>query len=64
VFDFSTYPNVTRWLNDMKAVDEHDTVHVVLAELGDISIEAPSMESIKNANKAALKAIKQKLNER
>ena len=64
MFDFSTYPNVTRWLNDMKAVDEHDTVHVVLAELVDISIEAPSMESIKNANKAALKAIKQKLNER
>jgi hypothetical protein len=38
----------------MARVEGHDDVHVVLAELGDISIEAPSMERIKNANKLAL----------
>jgi hypothetical protein len=47
----------------MKEVDGHDAVHVVLAELGDISVEPPSMESIKNANKAALRTLKAKLDE-
>ena len=41
----------------------HDDVHVVLAELGDISVEPPSMETIRNANKAALKALKARLAE-
>ncbi len=62
VFDFSPYPNVQRWLSQMKQVDGHDDVHVVLAELGDISVEPPSMETIKNANKNALKALKARLN--
>ncbi|MEE4283315.1 MAG: hypothetical protein V2I41_15340, partial [Pseudomonadales bacterium] len=62
VFDFSPYPNVQRWLRQMKQVDGHDDVHVVLAELGDISVEPPSMETIKNANKNALKALKARLN--
>jgi glutathione S-transferase len=54
VYDFSPYPNLGRWLTEMARVEGHDDVHVVLAELGDISIEAPSMERIKNANKLAL----------
>ena len=58
VYDFSPFPNVQRWLNDMKAVKAHDEVHVVLAELGDISQEPPSMETIKNANKSALGTLK------
>ncbi len=45
----------------MKGVDGHDDVHVVLAELGDISVEPPSMDTIKNANKAALGALKKRL---
>jgi glutathione S-transferase len=61
VFDFEPFPNVQRWLNDMKQVEGHDDVHVVLAELGDISVEPPAMEAIKNANKAALRALKGKL---
>ncbi|MDH3641269.1 MAG: glutathione S-transferase family protein [Gammaproteobacteria bacterium] len=61
VFDFEPFPNVRRWLDNMKQVDEHDTVHVVLAELGDISSEAPSMDAIKNANKRALGTLKEKL---
>ena len=62
VFDFSPYPNVQRWLSQMKQIDGHDDVHVVLAELGDISVEPPSMDTIKNANKNALKALKVRLN--
>ena len=63
VYDFEPFPNVRRWLDDMKEVDGHDAVHVVLAELGDISVEPPDMESIKNANKAALRTLKAKLDE-
>ena len=63
VYDFSEFPNVQRWLADMRQVDGHDDVHVVLAELGDISVEAPSMETIKNANKSALQALSRKIAE-
>lgn len=45
----------------MQQVDSHDDVHVVLAELGDISQEPPSMERIKTANKRALQALNRRL---
>ena len=45
----------------MKGIKAHDEVHVVLAELGDISQEPPSMETIKNANKSALGTLKASL---
>ena len=61
VYDFEPFPNVRRWLDDMKGIKAHDEVHVVLAELGDISLEPPSMETIKNANKSALGALKASL---
>ena len=61
VFDFSPYPNIRRWLDDMANIEGHDEVHVVLEELGDISIEAPSMDAIRNANKRALQTLKQKI---
>jgi hypothetical protein len=35
----------------------------VLAELGDISVEPPAMETIRNANKSALRAVNAKLEE-
>ena len=63
VFDFAPFPNVRRWLDEMKQIDGHDDVHVVLAELGDISGEPPTMEAIRNANKKALRALKAKLSE-
>ena len=63
VFDFEPFPNVQRWLDEMKRVDGHDAVHVVLAELGDISVEPPTMEAIRSANKNALRALKAKLGE-
>ncbi len=63
VWDFSPHPKVQAWLERMAGIDGHDEVHVVLAELGDISVEAPSMEVIKTANKRALGALKAKLAE-
>jgi len=61
VYDFEPFPNVRRWLDDMKDVKAHDEVHVVLAELGNISVEPPDMETIKNANKRALGTLKASL---
>ena len=61
VYDISPFPNVERWLGDMAKVEGHDDVHVVLAELGDISVEPPSMETIKNANKRALQVLQEKI---
>ena len=58
LYDFSPFPNVQRWLDEMRQVEGHDTVHVVLAELGDISQAAPDMETIRHANKAALRALR------
>ena len=63
VYDLSPFPNVQRWLKNMTLVDSHDVVHVVLSELGNINIEAPSMEQIKNANKRALSSLNQRLKE-
>ena len=61
VYDISPFPRVERWLGDMAHIEGHDDVHVVLEELGDISLEAPSMETIKNANKRALAVLQQKV---
>ena len=57
VFDLTPYPEVCRWLENMQQLDFHDEVHVVLKEIGDISTEAPSMETIVGANKLALKSL-------
>ncbi len=46
----------------MKNVDCHDDIHVALYELGDISTEAPTMETIIGANKKAFEVIQEKLN--
>lgn len=58
VYDFSPFPRVQAWLDTMRGVPGHDEVHVVLAELGDISQQAPDMETIKSANKNALRTLK------
>jgi len=61
LMDFSGFPKVKRWLELMHGVDGHDEVHVVLREMGDISLEAPTMDRIRAANIAALKALKARL---
>jgi len=61
VYDFSPFPKVQQWLADMQQIDGHDDVHVVLKDLGDISTQAPAMETIKNANKNALRALNERL---
>lgn len=63
VYSFEDFPNVQRWLSAMQKIDGHDTVHVVLTELGDISAAPPSMDTIKNANKSALRALSAQLAE-
>lgn len=63
LFDFEPFPNVRVWLARMKQVDGHDDAHVALAALGDISVEAPTMEALKDANVSALKAVKQRVAE-
>lgn len=63
IYDFGPFPNIKRWLGDMADVEGHDDVHVVLEELGDISEEAPSMDTIKHANKRALQVLRQKIEE-
>jgi hypothetical protein len=45
----------------MKKIDCHDDIHAALYELGDISEEAPLMETIISANKKALIVIQKKL---
>jgi len=45
----------------MANIEGHDEVHVVLEELGDISVQAPSMDTIRSANKRALQTLKQKI---
>lgn len=59
--DFAPFPNVRRWLDDMKQVRGHDDVHVVLGELGDISVQPPDMDAIRSANKSALRVLKERL---
>jgi glutathione S-transferase/autophagy-related protein 2 len=61
VYQFTEFPRVSAWMERLKALPGHDDVHVVLRELGDISVEPPSMDTIKNANKSALKALKIRL---
>tara|TARA_B100000427_G_C15439734_1_gene564613 strand:+ start:64 stop:819 length:756 start_codon:yes stop_codon:yes gene_type:complete len=61
IYDFEPFPNIRRWLEDMQKVEYHDVIHVTLTELGDISKEAPTMETIKNANKKGVVAIHEQL---
>ncbi len=63
IYDFSPYENVARWLADMRRFPAHDDAHVVMAELGDISTQAPSIEHIVNSNKRALSALKARVAE-
>ena len=61
VYDFAPFPNIRRWLEDMNQVAYHDEIHTSLYELGDISIEAPSMEKIISANKKGFVVIQEQL---
>tara|TARA_Y100000590_G_scaffold126302_3_gene144374 strand:+ start:2007 stop:2801 length:795 start_codon:yes stop_codon:yes gene_type:complete len=61
VFDFEPFPNISRWLEEMNKVSFHDEVHTSLYELGDISKEAPSMETIISANKKAFLVLQEQL---
>jgi glutathione S-transferase len=57
LFDFEPFPNVRRWLDDMAATDSHDEAHTSLTVLGDISVKAPGINTIKEANKRGYSAV-------
>lgn len=59
--DFADFPNVRRWLADMKQVDGHHDVHAVMTALGAIDVESPSIDLIKTANMAGLAAVNARL---
>lgn len=61
VYNFEPFPNIRRWLEEMNQVDYHDEVHTCLYELGDISTEAPSMETIISANKKGFVVLQEQL---
>ena len=50
LFDYSSFENISRWLEDMSKLPYHDDVHLVLTKMGDISQKVPTMEIIMNAN--------------
>jgi len=50
LFDYSSFENLSRWLNIMSKVPFHDDVHMVLTKMGDISQKVPAMEAITKAN--------------
>ena len=61
IYDFAPLPNIRRWLDDMAQVAYHDEVHASLYELGDISVEAPAIEGIINANKQGFRVLREQL---
>ena len=61
IYDFEPFPNISMWLKNMQKVDHHDVIHVALYELGDISKEAPAIETIISANKKGVVAIHEEL---
>ena len=50
LFDYSSFENLTRWLEEMSKLPYHDDVHMVLTKMGDISQKVPAMEVIMKAN--------------
>ena len=44
LFDYSSFENLSRWLNSMSKVPFHDDVHMVLNKKGDISQKEPAKE--------------------
>jgi len=55
--DFSPYPNIQRWFEDMGALAEHDVAHDIWLQLGDINTLSGGMKTVARANKAAAAAI-------
>ena len=62
LFDFEPFPNINRWLERMTQMKGHDDVHLVLSELGNISIPPPVMEDLMGANIKGFKHISNKIN--
>lgn len=57
LFEFSTYPKITRWLEAMRAVPAHDAVHHYNVVLGDIRSEPNTMAHFTTAIEEGLEAL-------
>ena len=57
LFDFSSFPKLTRWLDAMAALAHHDTAHQYNVVLGDLRSRANSIERFILANVAAVDAL-------
>ena len=58
LFDLQAYPGVCQWLQRLEVVPGYAQVHEPLRVLGDISKEAPSIDLLKQANVAGLRALR------
>jgi glutathione S-transferase len=54
---FEGKPRVVAWMARCSQLPGHDTVHLALRKLGDLSKGPPEMKTVVGANKAGLKAI-------
>lgn len=54
--DYSPYPNIERWLNDMASLPAHDLAHRIWNQIGDINQISGGMRAIARANKNTAQA--------
>ncbi len=57
LFDFSPYPNLTRWLDAMRDVPHHDVVNAYNIELGDIRTRPNTLERFMAASETCIRAM-------
>ena len=55
--DFSPYPNIARWLEDMAKLPHHDEAHEIWSLLGDLNRISGGMARIAGANKQAARTL-------
>ena len=58
LFDLEPHANILGWLQRMQTLRGYEQVHVPLNILGDISVDAPTIESLKQANIQGLRALR------
>ena len=57
LFDFTPYPNFTRWLTTMRGVPYHDTANAYNIELGDILTKPNTHTRFSRASKKGMQAL-------
>ena len=57
--DYSSYPNIRRWLEAMALFPAHDVAHEVWRLIGDVNRIEGGMKTIARANKRAAQTIRE-----